>query len=314
MTKWYVKDLSKLTGVSVQTLHHYDRIDLLKPSLRLTNGYRLYSEKDLLKLQQIIALKFFGFDLSQIKILLTGNIDMNSQFSVQAKFLEEKAQTLLEASKTLKSLVSECHSNKSIPWETILKLIEVYKMTEKLEHSWVKEIFTPDELKQYVAFQTELKSKSTPEQKSNFEKSWSNLKAELQDHLETDPKSEVGIALGKKFMLFINELYGKKYAHLRTKKWEKGFGEGKGLEEIGLTPKNISWLEKAIDAYWRDRIYAIFDQVGKTSPSAILTLWNDVLDDMYGEDTERKKALCDIALQDDKISKEAKQWLQSLPT
>jgi DNA-binding transcriptional MerR regulator len=47
MTKWYVKDLSKLTNVSVQTLHHYDRIGLLKPSLRLANGYRLYSEKDL---------------------------------------------------------------------------------------------------------------------------------------------------------------------------------------------------------------------------------------------------------------------------
>ena len=59
MTHWYVKTLSKLTGVSVQTLHHYDRIDLLKPSLRLSNGYRVYSEKDLLQLQQIIALKFF---------------------------------------------------------------------------------------------------------------------------------------------------------------------------------------------------------------------------------------------------------------
>jgi DNA-binding transcriptional MerR regulator len=55
MTQWYVKDLSNLTGVSKQTLHHYDQIGLLKPSLRLTNGYRLYSEADLLKLQQIIA-------------------------------------------------------------------------------------------------------------------------------------------------------------------------------------------------------------------------------------------------------------------
>jgi len=73
MTQWYVKDLSKLTGISAQTLHHYDRIDLLKPSLRLSNGYRLYSEKDLLQLQQIIALKFFGFKLSQIKALLTGS-------------------------------------------------------------------------------------------------------------------------------------------------------------------------------------------------------------------------------------------------
>lgn len=59
MTQWYGKDLSRLTHVTVQTLHHYDRFGLLKPSLRLSNGYRLYSEKDLLKLQQIIALKFF---------------------------------------------------------------------------------------------------------------------------------------------------------------------------------------------------------------------------------------------------------------
>ena len=57
MAQWFVKELSKLTHISVQTLHHYDRIDLLKPSVRLENNYRLYSEKDLFKLQQIIALK-----------------------------------------------------------------------------------------------------------------------------------------------------------------------------------------------------------------------------------------------------------------
>ncbi|MDF3054979.1 MAG: transcriptional regulator, MerR family, mercury resistance [Gammaproteobacteria bacterium] len=76
MAEWYVKDLSKLTGVSVQTLHHYDRIDLLKPSIRLSNGYRIYSEKDLLRLQQVIALKFFGFELSQIKALLAGLLNI----------------------------------------------------------------------------------------------------------------------------------------------------------------------------------------------------------------------------------------------
>ena len=96
MIQWYVKDLSKLTGVSVQTLHHYDRIDLLKPSLRHANGYRVYSEKDLLKLQQIIALKFFGFELAQIKRLLVGSAGALEHFSVQAKCLEEKANTLLK--------------------------------------------------------------------------------------------------------------------------------------------------------------------------------------------------------------------------
>ena len=63
MAQWYIKELSNLTHISVQTLYYYDRIGLLKPSIRLSNGYRLYSEKDLSKLQQIISLKFFGFEI-----------------------------------------------------------------------------------------------------------------------------------------------------------------------------------------------------------------------------------------------------------
>ena len=87
MTQFYIKDLSKLTGVSPQTLHHYDRIDLLKPSVRMANDYRLYGEKDLLKLKKIVSLKFFGFELSQIRILLESNADIADHFLVQARFL-----------------------------------------------------------------------------------------------------------------------------------------------------------------------------------------------------------------------------------
>src|ERR1700675_1418911 len=108
MAQWFVKDLSKLTGVSVQTLHHYDRIDLLKPSIRLSNGYRVYSEKDLLRLQQIIALKFFGFELSKIKSLLENKGDVLAHYSAQSRSLEENSKTLLQASKTLKTIVSDC--------------------------------------------------------------------------------------------------------------------------------------------------------------------------------------------------------------
>jgi len=312
MAHWYVKDLSKLTGISVQTLHHYDRIDLLKPSARLSNGYRIYSENDLVQLQQIIALKFFGFELSQIKVLLTGEMEILEHFSIQANLLEQKANTLLEASKALKSIISIVSDNNSIPWETIIKLIEVYRMTQKLEDSWVKEIFTTEELKQYATFKTELETNSESAQKSAFDQNWANLIVEIKNNLDKDPQSAIGMSLGKKCMMLINGLYGKKYAHLRTKKFAQGFVEGKGLEETGLTPEVIQWLDKAMDAYWRDRIYAIFDQVGKISANTVLNLWNEVLDDMYGEDVTRKKSLYNMALKDEKISKDAKRWLQSL--
>lgn len=67
-----------------------------------------------------------------------------------------------------------------------------------------------------------------------------------------------------------------------------------------------------MDAYWRDRIYRILDQVGKAPSNTVLTLWNEVLDDMYGEEQERKKIIFDAALKDEKVSMEAKKWLRSL--
>lgn len=312
MIQWYVKDLSKLTGVSVQTLHHYDRIDLLKPSLRLANGYRMYSEQDLLKLQQIIALKFFDFSLAQIKTLLTDEAGAREHFAIQAKLLEHKAHTLIDASKALKSITSDVIDDKSIPWETIIKIIEVYHMTQKLDHAWVKDIFTPDELKQYVDFRTTLESSSSLEQKTSFEKKWMDLVDAFKANLHHDPTSAIGISLAEQCMALINALYGKKYAHLRTKIFEQGFGQGKGLEEVGLTPEIVAWLEKATDAYWRKRIYDMLKRVGKEPAMVLRNAWHDLLDEMYGDAAKRKALLYDIALSDENISAEAKQWLRQL--
>lgn len=99
MTQWFVKNLSKLTGITVQTLHHYDRIQLLKPSLRLDNGYRVYSEKDLLKLQQIIALKFFGFELSQIKTLLSEEKDALKHLVTRLRYWNKRQTPFLRQQK-----------------------------------------------------------------------------------------------------------------------------------------------------------------------------------------------------------------------
>ncbi len=119
MKQWYANELSKIAQVSVRTLHHYDRIDLLKPSLRLANDFRVYSETDLLKLQQIIALKVFGFTLTQIKTLLNDDADLIKQLTVQSSFLQQKAKSLLEASKTLEGVISTCKKDGSIAWKKL---------------------------------------------------------------------------------------------------------------------------------------------------------------------------------------------------
>lgn len=309
MTQWLVKRLSKLTGVSVQTLHHYDRIDLLKPSMRLANGYRVYLEKDLLKLQQIIALKFFGFELSHIKDLLEEPSDALEHFTTQAEVLEKKADALLEGARALRNITSTVNKNQSVPWKTLIKLIEIYHMTVNLEQSWVKEIFTSAELKEYAAFKTETDESN---KRADFEKNLSLIIEEIRVNFHADPSSAIGVRLGEKCMININKLYGKKYAHLRTKQFEKGFIHGLGLKERGLTPEIVTWMQKSIAAYWQVRFYELINKFGTISPEAFLSGWNALLDERCGNDLDHKRRVYDFFLNDERTSEAVKNGLKNL--
>ena len=66
-----VKKLALMSGVSVRTLHFYDEVGLLRPAYVGANGYRFYEEAQLLILQQILFYRELGFELKQIKRILT---------------------------------------------------------------------------------------------------------------------------------------------------------------------------------------------------------------------------------------------------
>src|SRR6516164_7083154 len=62
-----VGELAKRTGLTVRTLHHYDAIGLLKPSLHTEAGYRLYTAGDIARLQQVLSLRQLGFSLDEVR-------------------------------------------------------------------------------------------------------------------------------------------------------------------------------------------------------------------------------------------------------
>ena len=70
MSGYTVKQVAKLSGVSVRTLHHYDEIGLLKPDSVGANGYRYYGQDELLRLQQILFHRELGFPLDEIRQVL----------------------------------------------------------------------------------------------------------------------------------------------------------------------------------------------------------------------------------------------------
>lgn len=170
---------------------------------------------------------------------------------------------------------------------------------------------TSDELQQYVAFEAEWEK--NPQQKAEFDKEWADLIAEIAENLKNDPASEKGIAMGEKTMQWINGVYGKKYAALRTKIFEKGFEKGKGLKELSLTSQVVSWMDQSLDAYWKNRFLMILKQVGSGVPDDILfNLWREALEDLCGEDDVCKKEVYDRVFSDKNISKNVKEWMKTL--
>src|SRR5437016_7975257 len=65
-----VGELARRTGLTIRTLHHYDEIGLLKPSLHTEAGHRLYTAGDVARLQQVVSLRQLGFALEEIHACL----------------------------------------------------------------------------------------------------------------------------------------------------------------------------------------------------------------------------------------------------
>lgn len=90
-----VKEVSRLTGVSVRTLHHYDDIGLLTPDNSTEAGYRIYSDDNLATLQQILFFRELGFSLKRIKELLDSpTFDRQEAFEMQRAMLVDKRKQL----------------------------------------------------------------------------------------------------------------------------------------------------------------------------------------------------------------------------
>jgi DNA-binding transcriptional MerR regulator len=67
---WKVGELARQTGLTIRMLHHYDKIGLFSPSQTSDKGYRIYTETNIAKLQQIMSLKQLGFALNEIKEMI----------------------------------------------------------------------------------------------------------------------------------------------------------------------------------------------------------------------------------------------------
>ncbi len=121
-----VGEAAKKMDVTVRTLQHYDRKGLLSPSAISEGGRRLYTDKDIVKLHQILSLKHLGFSLNDIKnrlISLETSTEIAAVLSEQANAVRQKIESLSESLRELEVLREEVLQMQSVDFKKYADII-----------------------------------------------------------------------------------------------------------------------------------------------------------------------------------------------
>lgn len=190
-----VNEVSKLTGISVRTLHHYDEIGLLKPTEVTEAGYRLYDDIAMERLQHILLFKELQFPLKDIKeILDSPDFDRN-------KAVEQQIELLTLKKEHLENLILYARGIKLMGVKYMdFKAFDTKKMDEyaaKAKENWGK-------TEAYKEF--EEKSKDwTEETTGNIAKDMMVLFVEFGEMKDLDPSDERVQAQVKKLQDYITK-------------------------------------------------------------------------------------------------------------
>lgn len=124
MKKFSTGQFAKLANVTERTIRYYDKIGLLKPSFVMENGYRRYTQSDLLKLQKILSLKHMGFSLDEIYPMVSKEQNIKESFSMQIDLLDSQIKHLQVIKDSMENFVQNV-DERNIDWNQIISLLQM---------------------------------------------------------------------------------------------------------------------------------------------------------------------------------------------
>jgi DNA-binding transcriptional MerR regulator len=184
-------------GVTVRTLHHYDRIGLLKPGRRSGAGYRLYGAAEAARLQQILTLKFIGFPLNRIRELLDRvTLNLPATLRMQRKLLETERARMARALDAITRCERSLTETGVLDWAALKSITEVMTMSEN--NNWL----------QYYDEDARAKLEArewTPEMQADISKRWADLFRDIEAAQGCDPAGETAQALLARWGALVGE-------------------------------------------------------------------------------------------------------------
>lgn len=240
-----VGEVAKKMGVTVRTLQYYHEEGLFTPSSESEGGRRLYNDKDVIYLYQILSLKHLGFSLEDIKnrlISLDTPADVANALGEQAAAMKEKLETLSEALKEIETLQTEVLQMQSVDFKKYADIIVNLQM--KNEFYWLIKHFDDKTLEHF---------------RSHFDMDSSQVMMETFTRLQEEairlqkdnipPESEVGQNLAKEFWEMLMEFTGGDISMLSKLMETKNFsGPDNGWKQKLDISK--TFIEPALGAYF----------------------------------------------------------------
>ena len=134
-----VKQVARLTGLTIRTLHHYDSIGLLVPTARSAAGYRLYDDDDLLRLQQILIGRELGLSLEAIRRSLDDpRFDRRQALLAQRAELETRAERAAEMIRAIDAALTAIEENamSKVDFKKIFDGFDPEQYADEVKQRW----------------------------------------------------------------------------------------------------------------------------------------------------------------------------------
>jgi MerR family transcriptional regulator, thiopeptide resistance regulator len=200
-----VRAFAELAGVTVRALHHYDRLTLLRPK-RTRSGYRVYSARDLERLEQIVALKFLGFPLKQIKSVLDRDSRaLGDVLGAQRRALEEKRRRLDRAIRVIADAERSIQPGRAADSAVLKRIIEVFDMSN--ENDEMRKYYTDGAWAELTKRREEM-AERLREIAMEGTRKWQLLFKDITASLDVDPAGPVAQALFDRWKALIEEFTG----------------------------------------------------------------------------------------------------------
>lgn len=229
--------LSKNTGVTVRTLDYYDEIGLIKPSSKTEGGHRLYSEADVMQLERVLALKYMGFSLEQIKdILEKSTSTWQESIQEQLELVRQEQERLQVLEQALLGVSYSIEIEREINWDIIFSIIQLYQHDPEDALKQYKDYLNEDEMKKIMDMNVQNMSEEDI-------RDWMKVVQDIKDNIDLDPASEKAWELAENWAHQGEKMFGHDEA-LMGNMWEALQNLKEGIAFYPMNKDVIDFIEK----------------------------------------------------------------------